>query len=59
MSDNNIRGELTSANRPQRNEGVEPKFALFTEGGTAAFSKLHTMFEGVQFPAKAQTYDRM
>ena len=58
MVDNNIRREFTSVDGPKRNGRVERKLALVAEGGHAAFLEFQTMFDGVEFPAKALNYER-
>ena len=58
MIDNNIRREFTSVDGPKRNGRVERKLARVADGGHAALLEFQTMFDGVEFPAKALNYER-
>ena len=58
MVDNIIRREFTSIDGLKRNGRVERNLALVVKGLHAALLQSQTMFDGVEFPAKALSYKR-
>ncbi|CAB1108324.1 unnamed protein product [Ectocarpus sp. CCAP 1310/34] len=59
LRDFNITAESTSADGVNNNGHVERRIALAMDGGRAAWGRYPNLFPGVEFPARAKSYQAM